>query len=39
MHLLFLSNAVGAIHSLQIYLRIPVAVIQDDNVGRLQIYS
>mmetsp|Transcript_16565 Transcript_16565/g.57911 ORF Transcript_16565/g.57911 Transcript_16565/m.57911 type:complete len:886 (+) Transcript_16565:420-3077(+) len=36
-HLLLLPDAVRAIHGLQVHLRVPVAVVEDDDVGRGEV--
>ena len=32
-HLLLLSHPVSSVHGLQVHLRVPVAVVDDDDVG------
>lgn len=34
-----LPDAVGAVHGLQVHLGVPVRVVDDDGVGRGEVYS
>ena len=38
-YLFFLSYPMSSVHSLEIHLRIPIRVIDDDNIGRVQVDS
>ena len=37
MYLLLLANPVSPVHGLQVHLWIPVGVVEDDDVGRVQV--
>mmetsp|Transcript_8845 Transcript_8845/g.30409 ORF Transcript_8845/g.30409 Transcript_8845/m.30409 type:complete len:769 (-) Transcript_8845:151-2457(-) len=38
-NLLLLANSVSAVHGLQVHLRVPVRVVQDDDIGGVQVDS